>query len=250
RADLGTRPRFGGRPGGGMARALDGYGDGPMVNAVEAIRTRLSQWGFSWGGLRDNRRGEWWLIAQLALIAAHLLPPTPAPMARGVAWPLALRLLGWGTFALGLVLAALAVGALGASLTPLPEPMPEAPLVTTGAYGRCRHPLYQALLVCSLGVVVALGSLLHLALLLALGGGCSAARPIERNNAYSSSIRITAPIGPPPRRSSPTCQDWTGIDPRPHPHRQRRWSASSSRGTASPRPCTVKASRSTALLVG
>ncbi|MFM7171116.1 MAG: methyltransferase family protein [Cyanobium sp.] len=140
-----------------------------MVNAVEAIRTRLSQWGFSWGGLRDNRRGEWWLIAQLALIAAHLLPPTPAPGSLGVIWPQGLGGLGWGTFALGLVLAALAVGALGASLTPLPEPMPEAPLVTTGAYGRCRHPLYQALLVCSLGVVVALGSLLHLALLLALG---------------------------------------------------------------------------------
>ncbi|MEB3303777.1 MAG: methyltransferase [Cyanobacteriota bacterium] len=139
-----------------------------MVNAVEAIRTRLSQWGFSWGGLRDNRRGEWWLIAQLALITAHLLPPTPAPGSLGVIWPQALGGLGWGTFALGLVLAALAVGALGASLTPLPEPMPEAPLVTTGAYGRCRHPLYQALLVCSLGVVVALGSLLHLALLLAL----------------------------------------------------------------------------------
>ena len=40
--------------------------------------------------------------------------------------------------------------------------------MTTGAYGRCRHPLYQAILLCSLGVVLALGSLLHLALLLGL----------------------------------------------------------------------------------
>jgi protein-S-isoprenylcysteine O-methyltransferase Ste14 len=46
--------------------------------------------------------------------------------------------------------------------------MPQAPLVNTGAYGRCRHPLYQAVLVCSLGVAVALGSGLHLALLVAL----------------------------------------------------------------------------------
>jgi|694.fasta_scaffold00479_58 protein-S-isoprenylcysteine O-methyltransferase Ste14 len=135
---------------------------------VEAIHTRLSQWGFSWEGLRDNRRGEWWLIAQLALIAAHLLPPTPAPGALGLTWPLALRVLGWSTFALGLGLAAQAVRALGASLTPLPEPMAQAPLVSTGVYGRCRHPLYQAVLVCSLGVAVALGSGLHLALLLAL----------------------------------------------------------------------------------
>jgi protein-S-isoprenylcysteine O-methyltransferase Ste14 len=46
--------------------------------------------------------------------------------------------------------------------------MPGAALVKEGAYGRCRHPLYQALLICSLGVTLALGSLLHLALLLAL----------------------------------------------------------------------------------
>jgi protein-S-isoprenylcysteine O-methyltransferase Ste14 len=133
-----------------------------------ALRARLSQWGFSWEGLRDNRRGEWWLLAQLSLIAAHLLPPTPPPGALGVMWPLGLRLLGWSLFAVGLALAALAVGGLGASLTPLPEPMPGAQLVTTGPYGRCRHPLYQAVLVCSLGVTLALGSLLHLALLLAL----------------------------------------------------------------------------------
>jgi protein-S-isoprenylcysteine O-methyltransferase Ste14 len=133
-----------------------------------ALRERLSQWGFSWAGLRDNRRGEWWLLAQLALIAAHLLPATPPPSALGVAWPLAMRLLGWSVLALGLVLAALAFQALGASLTPLPEPMPSVPLVTSGPYGRCRHPLYQAVLVCSLGATLALGSLAHLALLLAL----------------------------------------------------------------------------------
>jgi protein-S-isoprenylcysteine O-methyltransferase Ste14 len=40
--------------------------------------------------------------------------------------------------------------------------------VTSRAYARCRHPLYQAVLLCSLGVVLALGSLLHLALLLGL----------------------------------------------------------------------------------
>lgn len=137
-------------------------------NPLEAIRARLSHWGFSWEGLGDNRRGEWWLIAQLALIAAHLLPPTPAPATLGVAWPLVLKGLGWGTFALGLGLAAQAVRGLGASLTPLPEPMAQAPLVTTGVYSRCRHPLYQAVLVCSLGVAVALGSGLHLALLVAL----------------------------------------------------------------------------------
>jgi protein-S-isoprenylcysteine O-methyltransferase Ste14 len=136
-----------------------------MPNALAA---RLSAWGFSWGGLRDNRRGEWWLIAQMALIVAHLLPATPPPASLGLVWPLPLRLAGLALFSLGLVLAGQGALNLGASLSPLPEPMADAPLVTSGAYGRCRHPLYQGLILCSLGVTVALGSLLHLALLLAL----------------------------------------------------------------------------------
>ena len=143
---------------------------------------RLGIWGFSWAGLRDNRRGEWWLIAQMALITAHLLPPVPPPLQLGIVWPLALRALGWSVFALGLVLAAQGAFTLGASLTPLPEPMPGAALITTGAYGRCRHPLSHALLMCSLGVVVALGSLLQLGLLLALAVvlSCKARREERR----------------------------------------------------------------------
>ncbi|MBM5822190.1 MAG: isoprenylcysteine carboxylmethyltransferase family protein [Cyanobacteria bacterium K_Offshore_surface_m2_011] len=132
------------------------------------LAARLTAWGFSWGGLRDNRRGEWWLIAQMALIMAHLLPATPSPASLGLVWPLPARFGGLALFSLGLVLAGQGALNLGASLSPLPEPMADAPLVTTGAYGRCRHPLYQALILCSLGVTVALGSLLHLGLMLGL----------------------------------------------------------------------------------
>ena len=117
----------------------------------KALAERLTAWGFSWGGLRDNRRGEWWLIAQMALILAHLLPATPSPVSLGLHWPLPLRLGGLALFSLGLVLAGQGALNLGASLSPLPEPMPEAALVTSGAYGRCRHPLYQAVILCSLG---------------------------------------------------------------------------------------------------
>jgi protein-S-isoprenylcysteine O-methyltransferase Ste14 len=128
----------------------------------------FSGWGFSWAGWLDNRHGEWWLLAQLGLIAAHLLPPWPLPGSWGYAWPLPIALAGAVLFLLGLLLAGLAFRRLGASLTPLPDPKPGAALVTSGAYGRCRHPLYQAILLCSLGVTLALGSLLHLGLLLAL----------------------------------------------------------------------------------
>ena len=41
-------------------------------------------------------------------------------------------------------------------------------MILQGPYQRCRHPMYQAVLLCSLGVVLAFGSLLHLLLLLGL----------------------------------------------------------------------------------
>ena len=134
----------------------------------QTLEQRLQHWGFSWAGLRDNRHGEWWVLAQMALIAAHALPPEPAPATLGLHWPLALRITGAAVVVIGMVVGALGVLNLGESLSPLPEPIPGAALITEGAYGRCRHPLYQSLLLCSLGVVLLLGSLVHLGLLLAL----------------------------------------------------------------------------------
>ncbi len=68
-----------------------------------------------------------------------------------------MRVVGAITVVVGLALGAQGTVSLGESLSPLPEPMPGAVLVTEGAYGRCRHPLYQSLLTCSLGVAIALG---------------------------------------------------------------------------------------------
>ena len=131
----------------------------------------LARWGFSRAGWLDNRRGEWWLATQVALIAAVVLVPAlPSPGSLGVAWPLAARVGGALLLAAGLAEALLALVGLGPSLTPLPEPMAGAPLMREGLYRRCRHPLYQAILVCALGVVLLRGSLLHLTLLLALAG--------------------------------------------------------------------------------
>jgi len=132
------------------------------------LSERLSRWGFQRAGWADNRRGEWWLAAQLLLLFALLLPPFPAPLSLGLLWPPALRVLGAGLVLLALILAAQALLRLGDSLTPLPEPMPGAALVTEGPYRRCRHPLYQAILVGALGMTLLLGSLLHLGLTLAL----------------------------------------------------------------------------------
>ena len=129
----------------------------------------FSGWGLSWAGWFDNRRGEWWLAAQLALIAAHLLPVWPVPAFWGlVSWPRLLLGLGPLLLVVGLIRAVQALLSLGASLSPLPVPKQHNQLICTGVYSHCRHPMYQAVLICSLGVIVATGSLVHLGLLLAL----------------------------------------------------------------------------------
>ena len=129
----------------------------------------FSGWGLSWGGWLDNRRGEWWLLAQLLLITAHLLPPWPAPADWGLnIWPRPVFIVGVLLLLSGLGVAAQAFAALGSSLSPLPEAKQGNRLILQGPYQRCRHPMYQAVLLCSLGVVLALGSLVHLLLLMGL----------------------------------------------------------------------------------
>ena len=125
-------------------------------------------WNLSWRSLFSNQQGEWWLVAQLLLIVGHLARPWPSLNALGVHWPLATTMIGLGVLAAGLWMAVQGFRALGPSLSPLPEPKKGAALVTTGGYAHCRHPLYRAVLVCSFGVTLALGSLLHMALLLGL----------------------------------------------------------------------------------
>lgn len=125
----------------------------------------MRDWGLSWGGWLDNRRGEWWLLGQLVLIALDIALP---------AWPLrwsspqGLMVVGVVVLIAGLVLAAVAFVQLGSSLTPLPEPMPNAELKAQGLYGFCRHPLYLAVLVCALGMALIKGGVLHPLLLLGL----------------------------------------------------------------------------------
>ena len=125
----------------------------------------MRDWGLSWGGWLDNRRGEWWLLGQLVLIALDIALSV---------WPLrwsspqGLMVVGVVVLIGGLVLAAVAFVQLGSSLTPLPEPMPNAELKAEGLYGFCRHPLYLAVLVCALGMALIKGGVLHPLFLLGL----------------------------------------------------------------------------------
>jgi protein-S-isoprenylcysteine O-methyltransferase Ste14 len=60
-----------------------------------------------------------------------------------------IRWLGAPLIVAGLAIAVLGARSLGRSLTPGTEPLPDAPLVTSGAYAHSRHPIY-------LGIVLAL----------------------------------------------------------------------------------------------
>ena len=125
-------------------------------------------WGLSWDGWINNRRGEWWLLAQLVLITCHLFPAWPETEFFKGTWHHAAQLTGLITLVIGLSLAVQGFITLGPSLSPLPDPKPGAVLITTGVYASCRHPVYRAVMVCSLGVVIALTSLFHLLLFLLL----------------------------------------------------------------------------------
>ena len=95
-------------------------------------------------------RGEGWVVIQAVLLlvvaAAGMLGPAWTGVLRAIT-----SVLGVGGIALGLVLATRGIRDLGSALTPLPHPLPDADLVTTGVYGLVRHPIYGGLVVASVG---------------------------------------------------------------------------------------------------
>lgn len=71
-----------------------------------------------------------------------------------------LSILGW-TFVLGgVVLVAVAAGALGSALTPTPVPREGTELVTGGLYGWVRHPIYSGVLLAVFGIAIRSGQVL------------------------------------------------------------------------------------------
>ena len=66
-----------------------------------------------------------------------------------------IRWLGGGLLLVGLGVAVWGVRSLGPALTPGTEPLPEAPLVTGGAYAHARHPIYLGLVLALTGYTIA-----------------------------------------------------------------------------------------------
>lgn len=105
-----------------------------------------------------------WVWGQLALVLLVALwaPLLPRYVNLGGVDPMlnradpdGIRWLGAPLIVAGVALAAWGVRSLGRSLTPGTEPLPGAPLVTSGAYAHVRHPIYGGLVLGLAGYTLA-----------------------------------------------------------------------------------------------
>lgn len=103
--------------------------------------------------------GAWSLvIAQFVLIAVLVVWPAGSLWPRG---PVTIIIAGALILA-GAIVGVVAGTTLGSNLTPSPIPRQGGSLETSGIYGLVRHPIYSALLLVGLGLVVSGGSTGHL----------------------------------------------------------------------------------------
>ena len=113
--------------------------------------------------LRKAVRDPWiWGQTLLMVTVALLAPLLPRYVSLGDADyalnridPAWIRGLGGLVALAGLALAAWGAKSLGPSLTPGTEPLPGAPLVTSGAYAHVRHPIYAGLVLILAGYTLA-----------------------------------------------------------------------------------------------
>jgi protein-S-isoprenylcysteine O-methyltransferase Ste14 len=101
-----------------------------------------------------------WVWGQLALllIIALVAPLLPRYVNLGGADfvlnrvdPAGIRWLGAGLIAAAAFVMAWGIRSLGPNLTPGTEPLPDAQLVTTGAYAYVRHPIYTGIVLFAAG---------------------------------------------------------------------------------------------------
>jgi protein-S-isoprenylcysteine O-methyltransferase Ste14 len=113
--------------------------------------------------LSKARRDPWvWGQLSLIVLVGLAAPLMPRYLHLGAMNPVFNRLdpcwvrwLGAALLAVGLGIVIWGVRSLGRSLTPGTEPLPGAPLVTSGAYARVRHPIYTGLVLALVGYTLA-----------------------------------------------------------------------------------------------
>ena len=111
-------------------------------------------------GKHHRHAGLLWVGAQFLLIGVwtYLVLTDYKVLLRNFLDRSPLSAVGTITLFGGLIITIVATINLGSSLTPLPEPKESARLITSGLYGRIRHPIYTGILLIVWG-----GTLLRLA---------------------------------------------------------------------------------------
>ena len=105
--------------------------------------------------MNDRSRGYFYVAVQFLLIALLFTAPRqPEPYG---AFSDVVGIVGVAVIALGAVILVTSFVRLGRSLTANPVPKEDGVLVTSGLYGRVRHPIYFGLLVLAIGVVLDAG---------------------------------------------------------------------------------------------
>jgi protein-S-isoprenylcysteine O-methyltransferase Ste14 len=87
-----------------------------------------------------NTRGEWFVVAQVALMLAVL--GAPKLDARSVSWSALTAAAGVLLCSIGLGFVVLGSMALGRNLSPFPKPIEGGTLVENGPFSVVRHPIY------------------------------------------------------------------------------------------------------------
>lgn len=105
--------------------------------------------------MSDKSRGYAYVALQFVLLGVLFTAPR-LPLPYGEFTPV-ISLIGLVLMALAGVLLLVSFAALGSSLTASPLPNQRGQLVTTGLYSYVRHPIYSALLLLSVGVVLDAG---------------------------------------------------------------------------------------------
>jgi protein-S-isoprenylcysteine O-methyltransferase Ste14 len=96
-------------------------------------------------------RGGWWVVVQLPLmLLAYLIPGWTGKAITGSMTSMLMNA-GLVLSVAGALLAISGIAALGRWLTPFPQPLPESPLRTAGAYALVRHPVYSGVLFMAFG---------------------------------------------------------------------------------------------------
>jgi protein-S-isoprenylcysteine O-methyltransferase Ste14 len=105
--------------------------------------------------VNDRSRGYFYVAVQFLLIALLFTAPRQAEPYGAISD--LIGIVGVAVIALGAVILVTSFVRLGRSLTANPVPKDNGVLVTSGLYGRVRHPIYFGLLVLAFGVVLDAG---------------------------------------------------------------------------------------------